>query len=194
MGRGQVIAISRGWSGARLGAIRVTIRPAAAFQLGQAGRQLPVLPAMWQSSFQFVSLGPRGHWPGHRAPLAVVPRCLVPGRGTGRGTARPQPRCSWSQHSPPTVARPACMKRTCAKIYERLPKNIKHMKKYLLQRRLLCLPVVDVLTVGARVGELLATFFALIRFVARVQPLVLHQVVFVLESFVASITGVGPVI
>ena len=67
-------------------------------------------------------------------------------------------------------------------------------KKYLLQRSLLCLPVVDVLTVGARVGELLATFFALIRFVARVQPLVLHQVVFVLESFVASITGVGPVI
>ena len=54
-------------------------------------------------------------------------------------------------------------------------------------------PVVDVLTVGAGVGEFLHTFLALVGLLSAVKSLVFHEVMFVFESFVAAITLVWPV-
>ena len=54
--------------------------------------------------------------------------------------------------------------------------------------------MVHVLTVGARVRKLLVTFAALERFLSCVKSLVLYQVMFVLESFVTTITGMRSVV
>ena len=54
-------------------------------------------------------------------------------------------------------------------------------------------PVVDVLTVGAGVGEFLQTFLTLVRFLSAVKSLVFYEVMLVFESFVAAITLVWPV-
>ena len=54
-------------------------------------------------------------------------------------------------------------------------------------------PVVDVLTVGAGVGEFLHTFLALVGLLSAVKSLVFHEVMLVFESFVAAITLVWPV-
>ena len=48
--------------------------------------------------------------------------------------------------------------------------------------------MIYVLTVGARMRELFETFFALVGFLATVQPLMLHQMMFVFECFVTTIT------
>ena len=53
--------------------------------------------------------------------------------------------------------------------------------------------MVNVLTVGAGVGELLETFLALVGLLSAVKSLVFHEVMLVFESFVAAITLVWPV-
>lgn len=67
-----------------------------------------------------------------------------------------------------------------------------HLLAILSVRLAVAEPVVHVLTVRARVGKALEALLALKRFLAAVQPLVLRQVVLVLESLFAHITLVRP--
>ena len=53
--------------------------------------------------------------------------------------------------------------------------------------------MVNVLTVGAGVGEFLQTFLTLVRLLSAVKSLVFYEVMLVFESFVAAITLVWPV-
>ena len=157
---------------------------------------------MWQSNFQFVTQSPLGDSWWHHVLVMLSPHCrncfltsldldqrfvlgmrvvlgdVLDGVVGAVAKGRPPSHCSSIPLTQLVDFRQVYTMRIWGEIYQILLPFIFRS----------ILPMIYVLTVGARMRKLFETFFALVGFLATVQPLMLHQMMFVFECFVTTIT------